>query len=66
VLFMNEEERASNELQGQRGGYGYTARIPLTDLPPGPYVLRLEARSRLGDHTAASREVRLIVTAPTR
>jgi VWFA-related protein len=66
VLFMNEEERASTELQGQRGGYGYTARIPLTDLPPGPYVLRLEARSRLADHTAPSREVRFIVTAPTR
>ena len=66
VLFMNEDERASNELQGQRGGYGYTARIPLTDLPPGLYVLRVEARSRLGDHTAASREVRFTVTAPTR
>jgi len=66
VLFMNEDERASNELQGQRGGYGYTARIPLTDLPPGPYVLRVEARSRLGDHTAAGREVRFTVTAPKR
>lgn len=66
VLFMNEDERASNELQGQRGGYGYTARIPLTDLPPGLYVLRVEARSRLGDHTAAGREVRFTVTAPTR
>jgi hypothetical protein len=66
VLFMNEEERASTELQGQRGGYGYTARIPLTELPPGPYVLRLEARSRLADHTAASREVRFIVAPPTR
>ena len=54
VLFMNEDERASNELQGQRGGYGYTARIPLSDLPPGLYVLRVEARSRLGDHTAAA------------
>ncbi len=66
VLFMNEDERASTELQGQRGGYGYTARIPLTDLPPGPYVLRVEARSRLGDHTAAGREVRFTVTAPAR
>ena len=66
VLFKNEEERASSELQGQRGGYGYTARVPLTDLPPGLYVLRVEARSRLGDHTAASREVRFTVTAPTR
>lgn len=66
VLFMNEDERASSELQGQRGGYGYTARIPLTDLPPGPYVLRVEARSRLGDHPAAGREVRFTVRAPAR
>lgn len=66
VLFMNEDERASTELQGQRGGYGYTARIPLTELPPGPYVLRVEARSRLGDHPAAGREVRFTVRAPTR
>jgi VWFA-related protein len=66
VLFKNEEERASSELKGQRGGYGYTARVPLTDLPPGLYVLRVEARSRLGDNTAASREVRFTVTAPTR
>jgi hypothetical protein len=66
VLFMNEEERASSELKGQRGGYGYTARVPLTDLPPGLYVLRVEARSRLGDRTAASREVRFAVTPPTR
>ena len=64
VLFMNEDERASTELQGQRGGYGYTARIPLTDLPPGLYVLRVEARSRIGDHLAADREVRFTVTAP--
>ena len=66
VLFMSEEERASDELKGQRGGYGYTSRVPLTDLPEGRYVLRVEARSRLGDHTAASREVRFTVTAPTR
>jgi VWFA-related protein len=66
VLFMNEDERASTELQGQRGGYGYTARIPLTDLPPGLYVLRVEARSRLGDHPAAGREVRFTVRPPTR
>jgi hypothetical protein len=66
VLFMSEEERASDELQGQRGGYGYTSRVPLTDLPAGLYVLRVEARSRIGDHTAASREVRFRVAASTR
>ena len=36
--------------RARSGGYGYTARIPLTDLPPGP--VRADAskrRSRLGD-----------------
>jgi VWFA-related protein len=66
VFFKNEEERASSELQGKRGGYGYTARIPLTALEPGPYVLTVEARSRLGHETAASRQVRVVVGPPVR
>ncbi len=64
VVFKHEEERQSSELQGASGGYGYQARIPLTDLPPGLYVLTLEARSRLGDHPAASRQVPFRITAP--
>jgi VWFA-related protein len=70
IFFKNEEERASSELDGKRGGYGYTARIPLTGLSPGPYVLTVEARSRLARDSAASRQVRVIVgppvTAPAR
>src|SRR5581483_2411721 len=41
VLFKNEETRDSSELQGAKGGYGYTARIPMADIPPGMYVLRV-------------------------
>ena len=70
IFFKNEEERASSELDGKRGGSGSTARIPLTGLAPGPYVLTVEARSRLGRDSAASRQVRVIVgppvTAPAR
>ncbi len=57
VVFKHEEERRSSELQGASGGYGYQARVPLTDLTPGLYVLTVEARSRLGDHPAAVRQV---------
>ena len=57
VVFKQEEERRSAELQGASGGYGYQARVPLSDLEPGLYVLTLEARSRLGDHPAAVRQV---------
>jgi hypothetical protein len=48
VLFTTTEERKSAELAGPRGGYGYRAEVPLTNVPPGLYVLQVEARSRLG------------------
>ncbi len=64
VVFKNEEERSSTDIQGKRGGYGYTAQIPLKDLAPGLYVLKVEARSRLGQNTTASRQVQFTVVPP--
>jgi VWFA-related protein len=61
VLFKNEETRDSSELQGSKGGYGYTARIPLSELMPGSYVLRVEGRSRLGERHTAGRDVQFRV-----
>jgi len=58
-VFTNTERRASKELGGAKGGYGYTARIPLTDLAPGLYVLRVEAKSSLGGTAAVAREVQI-------
>jgi len=58
-VFTNTERRASKELGGARGGYGYTARIPLTDLAAGLYVLRVEAKSSLGGTAAVAREVQI-------
>jgi len=63
VMFKNEETRDSSELQGKRGGYGYTTRIPMKDLAPGLYVLKVEGKSRLGNSTAAAREVQFYVGA---
>lgn len=57
VMFTSGDERASQELQGQKGGYGYTGRIPLADLPPGRYVLRIEARTLLSNGGTAAREL---------
>ncbi len=56
-VFSNSEERSSSELGGGRGGYGYTVRIPLKDVQPGVYILKVEARSSLGKEASASREV---------
>jgi VWFA-related protein len=61
VLFKTEESRDSSELQGAKGGFGYTARVPLNGVPPGLYVLRVEGRSRLGQNQTARREVQFNV-----
>jgi hypothetical protein len=62
VLFKTDEQRDSSELQGQRGGYGYATRVPLSDIAPGLYVLKVEARSRLGQSPTAEREIMFRVT----
>ena len=64
VMFKNEEQRDSSDLGGKTGGYGYTATIPLKDLPPGKYVLKVEAKSRLGQTPPATREIRIEVGPP--
>ena len=61
VMYKTDEERSSADLLGKRGGYGYTAQIPIKDLPPGSYVLKVEARSRLGQGATAGREVQFTV-----
>jgi VWFA-related protein len=57
VVYKTEDTRESTELQGHRGGYGYAARVPLKDLPNGLYVLKVEARSRLGQNTSVDRQI---------
>jgi len=57
VLFTHAEERSSSEFGGKSGGYGYTTRVPLKGLAPGLYLLRVEARSRLGRSPTTTREV---------
>ena len=57
VVHTNSDMRKSDELQGTTGGYGYTTKIPLLNLPPGRYVLRLTATSLLGKPEPVTREV---------
>ena len=56
TVFQTREERDSTELKGAGGGYGFAARIPLKDVAPGLYVLRVEAQSRLDDQPSVARE----------
>lgn len=58
VVFSASGERASEELAGAKGGgYGHTVTIPLKDMAPGRYVLRIAAETLLSKGATASREV---------
>ena len=44
------DARKSNEFQPGKGGggfFGYSAQVPLADVPPGRYMLQVEAKARL-------------------
>lgn len=56
-MFSAADERSSEELQGKKGGYGYTRELALAQLPPGRYVLRVSARSLASNAATATREV---------
>ena len=64
VVFRAEEQRSTDELQDTPGGYGHIVEIPLAEVAPGDYLLRVEAQSRLGDTEAVSREVLVHVVPP--
>ena len=65
-VFQTSEERDSTELKGSAGGYGFATRIPLKDVAPGLYVVRVEAQSQLGDRPTVTRESVIRVAAPER
>lgn len=55
------EQRSSNELQEQRGGFGFAARVPLTGVAPGLYVIHAEARTNVGGRPTVSRDIQIRV-----
>ena len=63
TVFTTSDERRSDELKDSKagGGYGHTAKIPLAQLAPGRYVLRLDARPTLGNSQPISRDVEFTV-----
>ncbi len=65
-MFKTEDQRSSSELAGARGGYGFITQVSLKDIAQGRYVLRIEARSRLGDMPVAVRETEFRVYEPRR
>ena len=57
VLFKQEDERSSSEIQGARGGFGYVASAPLKGFAPGRYLLTVTARSTLDPSATVTRDV---------
>jgi hypothetical protein len=65
VRFSSDEQRKTEELTSIGGGsFVHKAAVPLKDLLPGTYTLRVEARSRLGKTPPAMREVVFRVVEP--
>ena len=64
VVFKNEEERSTADLDGKPGGFGIGTTLALSDFDPGLYVLKVEARSRLGADVSAARDVQIRITPP--
>jgi hypothetical protein len=63
VVFRTQEKRPSSELQ-TAGGNGFMTALPIKELAPGDYVLRVEAHSLLGSGISVDREVAFRVTPP--
>ncbi|HET9831567.1 MAG TPA: hypothetical protein VFP91_07655, partial [Vicinamibacterales bacterium] len=64
VVFKNEEERSTADLDGKPGGFGIATTLALSDFDPGLYVIKVEARSRLGADVSATRDVQIRITPP--
>ncbi|MDA1186083.1 MAG: VWA domain-containing protein [Acidobacteria bacterium] len=64
VVSALSDQRSSTELQGAQGGYGHVAEIPLRNVAPGEYVLRVETASRLAASMPVAREVLIRVSSP--
>ncbi len=65
VKFHNDQQRKTEELTSIGGGaFVHKALVPLKDLAPGTYTLRVEARSRMGKQPRVVRDVAFRVVAP--
>jgi hypothetical protein len=57
VVFRSEESIEGSAFDSARRAYGHMASVPLNDLAPGEYALRVEARSRSGTTAPVVRHI---------
>ena len=61
AVFRHQEQRSSSELRGKAGLFAYGSSIPLKELQPGLYSVRVEAISRLDGEMRVAREAQFRV-----
>lgn len=64
VVFQRNETLDPNQFKDSPGVYGFTTPVPLSQIPPGHYILRVEARSRAGNGPGAVREIPFAIAPP--
>jgi VWFA-related protein len=60
------DTRKSSEFQNAKGVglFGYSTQVPLADVPPGRYMLQVEAKARVKDAPSVSREMLITIVQP--
>jgi hypothetical protein len=61
AAISHTDQRGSDELKARGDGFGHVRTIPLTDLAPGRYVARVEARGLVSDGGSVARELEFTV-----
>jgi VWFA-related protein len=61
VMYSRSDQQSSELLRNPGDGFGHLATIPLKDVIPGRYVLKIEARSTAAGAASAVREVEFTV-----
>jgi hypothetical protein len=61
VVFTHSDQRDSEELRTRGDAFGHVRPIPVKDLPPGRYVLRVQAQALTSQRASVSRELEFTV-----
>ena len=61
VMYSRSDQQSSAALRSPGDGFGHVATIPLKDVVPGRYVLKIEARSSAAGAPPAVRELEFTV-----
>ena len=57
VVFRHTDERRTGEMKGDEAGFGHSLKLPLANVVPGRYVVRVSATPSINAGAAVSREV---------